>query len=344
MLIYDVHPHHPSQVLYNRDAMGQLLRLADSEEAQHVILAGGHGSGKHVLLGFYLETLYDHRWQEKVDSVYQIKGGKTVRKVPIPTSPHHIEITPSQNDSDKRLLLQVIRQYASYGRFQFNQHGRTWKTVVIHDADRLSANSQATLRQTIEKHSRTCRFVLLCADMTPILPPLRSRCAAFCLPLPTPEEVQQVALRAAIFSRTLYTPQLRARVAEEGRQVHRALWRVEEARLGVQIRIGNRETYRELASRLLGVRSGQSPPLLLYHTLRNKIYSILTTVVDQPRIIQNLVLALLPHLSERQGARVIRAACESETAQARGRRAIIIHVDVFLVKVMRIVLTPDADE
>ena len=340
MFIYDCIPKRAEELGYQQEILQRLIHLAGDEEAQHVILSGPHGSGKRVLLGMYLEALYDSQWRDIKHAEHEIPGStKKKKKVYIATSPYHIEITSSKTDSDKRVLLEVIRKYASYGMFDFYQKGRSFKTIVIHEADRLTVNSQATLRQTIEKHVRGCRFILLCRDLTSLVAPLRSRCAVFYLPPPTTEQVDNYVTKIALRHGLQYREETRAAVRAEGGDLRRALWHLDSERMNIPLQLGNDDAYQRLVTELLGVGSGTSPPLLLYRQLRRQIYSILITVVDRPEIIQNIVRTIIPRVPEEIGYQIITLAAEAERAQAKGRRSIIIHVDMFLAGVMRVLLS-----
>lgn len=336
MLICDSRPQTPLDVGYHTETIGRLAHIASQEEAQHVILCGPHGTGKKLILQFYLDALYGEGCRDLRNIVYSTTSSD--RKINIPTSPYHIEITPSKKDGDKKMLLEVIGKYASYGIFEFYKKGRTFKTVVIREADCLTSGSQATLRQTIEKHSSTCRFILLCRDLTPILAPLRSRCAIFSLRPPTTEEVERVILTTAIRWNLNYTSETREKVRSEGSDIHRALWRLEEERWNVPLELDITAIYDELVDHLLAVGKGTSPPFLLYRVIRKKIYTIRTTMIEHPNVIRNLTERLILRLPEEQANEVIHAACDAELAESRGRRTIIMHVDWFISRVMCIIL------
>ncbi len=54
-----------------------------------------------------------------------------------------------------------------------------FRVLIIKDADDFSMDIQQALRRTMEKSSRTCRFCLICENLSKIIDPIRSRCVIF---------------------------------------------------------------------------------------------------------------------------------------------------------------------
>lgn len=63
------------------------------------------------------------------------------------------------------------------------------KIVILDEADYLTPQAQATLRNTIESFSGSCRFILTCNYLERIITPLQSRCLAFHIVPPSKREV-----------------------------------------------------------------------------------------------------------------------------------------------------------
>ena len=66
---------------------------------------------------------------------------------------------------------------------------RDIKIVILDEADYLTPQAQATLRNTIESCSKTTRFILTCNYLERIISPLQSRCQTFEITPPSKEEV-----------------------------------------------------------------------------------------------------------------------------------------------------------
>ena len=63
------------------------------------------------------------------------------------------------------------------------------KIVILDEADYITPQAQATLRNTMESFSDTTRFILTCNYLERIISPLQSRCQTFEITPPSKDEV-----------------------------------------------------------------------------------------------------------------------------------------------------------
>jgi DNA polymerase III delta prime subunit len=90
------------------------------------------------------------------------------------------------NASDENNVETVrtkIKNYASTVGF------RQWKIVILDEADYMTPNGQAALRNLMETFSKTTRFILTCNYVEKIIDPIQSRCQVFGITPPNKKEV-----------------------------------------------------------------------------------------------------------------------------------------------------------
>jgi replication factor C small subunit len=92
------------------------------------------------------------------------------------------------NASDERgieTIREKVQGFASVASF------KPLKVVILDEADFLTIQAQASLRNVIETFSRTTRFILTCNYIERIIDPLQSRCQTLKIIPPTKADVAQ---------------------------------------------------------------------------------------------------------------------------------------------------------
>ncbi|PIN98527.1 MAG: replication factor C small subunit [Candidatus Diapherotrites archaeon CG10_big_fil_rev_8_21_14_0_10_31_34] len=81
------------------------------------------------------------------------------------------------NASDERgidVVRKTIKDFARTMAFDTD-----FKIIFLDESDALTADAQQALRRTMEKFTKTCRFVLSCNYSSRLIEPLQSRCVIF---------------------------------------------------------------------------------------------------------------------------------------------------------------------
>lgn len=92
------------------------------------------------------------------------------------------------NASDERGIDVVRNTIKDFARtLAFNAD---FKIIFLDEADALTADAQQALRRTMEKYTRTARFILSCNYSSRIIEPIQSRCVIFRFTPLTEEEIK----------------------------------------------------------------------------------------------------------------------------------------------------------
>ena len=141
----------------NDDFKSSLQQWIDANDIPHLLLTGGAGTGKTTAAKLIINNI-------NCDSLYincsDENGIDTIR--------------------DK------VKSFASAASF------KPQKVVIMDEADFLTINAQAALRNIIETYSLNTRFVFTCNYIERIIDPIQSRTVMFEL---TPPSMQDVAFK-----------------------------------------------------------------------------------------------------------------------------------------------------
>ena len=164
--------------------------MSKDESIPHIIFYGPEGSGKKTIINIFLELLYDKNVHNVTNTIYKVTGsGNTSKDVVIKQSNYHIVIEPNNNNFDRYLIQDVVKEYAKRMPLNVFSKHKAFKTVVINNVDNLSFYAQTSLRRTMELYSNTCRFIMWSCSLSKVIDPLISRSYCFQIASPKREEL-----------------------------------------------------------------------------------------------------------------------------------------------------------
>jgi replication factor C small subunit len=88
------------------------------------------------------------------------------------------DYTLELNASDERGIEMVREKVKKFSRFA-GMVDIPFKIIILDEADEMTSAAQTALRRIIEDAAKICRFILVANNVSKIIEPLQSRCAAF---------------------------------------------------------------------------------------------------------------------------------------------------------------------
>ena len=145
-------PRKLEDVAGQRDITERLIAYVKQGNLPHLLFAGRAGIGKTTCAVALARELYGEKnWQMNFQEL---------------------------NASDERGIDVVREKIKGFARTA-PMGDAQFKIIFLDEADSLTSDAQAALRRTMEKYTKTCRFVLSCNYSSRIIEPIQSRCAVF---------------------------------------------------------------------------------------------------------------------------------------------------------------------
>ena len=154
LLVEKYRPIKLENYVGNENIKESISKYLEQNDIQNLIFYGPSGTGKTTLAKIIVNNLdCDHLYINASDE----RGIETIR--------------------DK------VQSFASVASF------KPIKVVILDEADFLTIQAQASLRNIIETFSRTTRFIMTCNFVERIIDPLQSRCQVLKIVPPTKRDV-----------------------------------------------------------------------------------------------------------------------------------------------------------
>ena len=147
-------PTDPKDYIGNEVFKSSLNTWIEQQDIPHILLHGPAGTGKTTAAKLIVANL-------DVDDLY----------------------INCSDENGIETIREKVKSFASAATF------RTLKVVIMDEADFLTINAQAALRNVIETFSRTTRFIFTCNYVERIIDPIQSRTSVFEILPPSKSEV-----------------------------------------------------------------------------------------------------------------------------------------------------------
>ena len=143
-----------SEYVGNEDIKASIAKYLQQNDIQNFIFSGPPGTGKTTLAKLIVNKL-------NCDFIY----------------------INASDENGIDTIREKVQGFASAASF------KPLKVVILDEADYLTINAQASLRNIIETFSRTTRFILTCNFVERIIDPLKSRCQVLNVVPPSRKEI-----------------------------------------------------------------------------------------------------------------------------------------------------------
>jgi replication factor C subunit 3/5 len=325
---------NPSKCFFHKEIFEKLQKISEDDGMPHIIFYGNPGSGKKTMINLFLEMIFDKSIYKLDDSKYTvISSGNIENEVIVKQSDHHIIIEPNNNNFDRYLIQDIVKEYARRYPLCIFEKSRNFKMVQINNLDNLSYYAQTSLRRTIEKYSKTCRFIMWCYSLSKVIEPLRSRC--LCIHVPTQPEDQIVEWTfniSALENINVTFPILNYIVETSNGNLKDILWKLDLYKHCGKIQNGYQKSLIALINEI--TTNGD------IQIIRDYIYKMMITNISSNIIIKDILNIILSKLdkypnSKNKSGQIIDCASNFEYRLSKGRRD-IIHIEAFILHVINV--------
>lgn len=330
-------PKDASDAIFNKEELKKLEVMSKDNSIPHIIFYGPEGCGKKTVINIFLDMIFGKNANRLYDIPYEVVGsGNTSHDIVIKQSNNHIVIEPNSNNFDRYLIQEVVNEYAKrvpLDLFKSDENFKRFKIVLIDNIDKLSDYAQFSLRRTMEKYSKTCRFIMWSRSLSKVIDPLRSRSLCFKLKAPSNEDMLEMLINVSTEEEIDMIPKdYNDIITKADGNIKEALWFLQLKKFGESYTTSYDDTMKLVIKNLMTVDTKNMI------TIRELLYRIMITNITGTTIIKNAVQRLVDHpkINFSSKIQITETAAKYEHNLIRGRRE-IIHLEAFFNTCMKII-------
>lgn len=320
---------------FHGDLLNILTKMSEDASIPNIMFYGPCGSGKKTVIRLLLELMYSKDVNNIRNITHNIKGsGNKLTPIQIKTSDYHIVIEPNNNNFDRYLIQNIVKEYAKKNHFDFYTNKTVkFKTILIDNIDNMSSLAQSSLRRTMEKYSKICRFIISCHSMAKVIEPLKSRCVCLSVPAPSNRELfKYITTVCAKDKIKIKLPEIENILEKSNGNIKTALWCLQLLKLGYS----NTTSYDICIKNICQLILKHDVNNLL--EIRKLVYDIMITNIEGASIISSLTMEICKNdmIKDIQKYFILEASAKSIHNIIRCRRD-IINIESFIITVMKLV-------
>jgi replication factor C subunit 3/5 len=309
----------------------------------NLLVHGPAGCGKHTLIKLLLNDLFDESVNDTFTEKYYIKGyGNTVVDVDVEQSKYHLIIEPNNTGLDKYLIQEIVKEYAKKKLINVAYNDYPFRVVLINNVDNLNYYGQTSLRCTMEKYHKTCRFILCGSQVSKIIDPIKSRCLDVRIPSPTINEMTHLIYHILLSENKLISRSKINEIITKGElNIKKTIWILEMSLYGItDFELSWRQSLDKIIDQMIAFKNPkvQTIDMNIIPTTRNILYNIFTTNIPGIEILHEIINKIIQ--SEKFNTdilyQIIQLSSETESRLNKGKRS-IIHLDSFMCKVYELI-------
>ncbi len=169
LFIEKYRPKDFSEIVDQEEVCELMKQFADKKNMPHLLISGVHGSGKSSAAIAMLNLMYNDSWEDNT-TIFRTADLMDMGRDYLEKEEHFSQLY----ESGKSFLSNIKYIISTYAATK--PINAEYKVMLFEDAYALSHDVQHSLRRTMERYSKTCRFIFVTTNASSLIPPISSRC------------------------------------------------------------------------------------------------------------------------------------------------------------------------